>query len=255
MALTVPEIKKLYEAGQIDAALKAIQEALGAEPPDEEKRQLYARRAWCHYRQKKYDEALEAISQAGDDTSALRCRAYIRAYSAAHRDDAELEEIVSQLGHDVDAANALTIRARDRDCGISHAYVWKIAEVFIENANAASHDVQVANLLHNVGRFFLDKARNRRDLKMAVGTFTAALAHYGEVSNWHHRAAACFWMSQALERLTARPEALRYATLSAQLWLNQLELDPKNPAFQEKATVAAAAVTDLLAKCREAVIK
>lgn len=255
MLLSADDIRTtLYETGKIDEALAAIEVALITEPPDDERNQLIGRRAWCRYRQEKYDEALDDIEQAGDEPSALRCRVYIRAYSPNHRNDGEMEEIVTQLGRDIDAFNALVIRARDPDCNVSHAYVWSLAEIFLEEADTTARDVKVANLLHNVGHFYIDKARNRRDFMIAIGTLTAALAHYGEVSHWHHRAAACFWMSRALDQIAAPGAALQFAMASAQLWLNQLELDPGSARNKQRAEDAAARVAMLLDKCQLAII-
>lgn len=217
----------LYEQGRINDALNLALEELLQEQTQEAQEALHAIVAWCYYRRKEFDQALAEIAIAGDNLRARECHVYVLAYSKAHTDDAKLSELVSTMSGNINAANALLIRARTRDSTVSHDQVWKMAEGFTQIGDVANHDVPLANLLHNCARFFHDRARDQRDLKFALGLIEVALAHYGDISNWHHRAAANFWMSHILEKLTAIPQAFVVAATSLRLWESQCAVEKK----------------------------
>ena len=243
------DIWKLYQDGKIEAALAAVILSLDSEVLDEATQQeLHGIKAWCHYRRKEYDQALTEISQAGTNARATRCHVYVLAYAAGHTDDGKLFSLVSQLGRDVDACNALVIRARAKESSLTHEQVWALAEYFVQTANVSEQNVSVANLLHNTARFYLDKARNRADLKFALGILEAALAHYGQVSNWHHRAAAYFWQSILFEGLTAIPQAFEAAAASLRCWKCQCELEKNTGPFKDKLATAVKRVQELAQK-------
>lgn len=242
---------ELYTQGRYDDALQSALGELAQEQDWDARKALYAVIAWCHYRRREYDKALEAISNAPDDQRARECHIYVLAYSKAHTDDKKLSELMVGMESNVNAGNALIIRARAPESTVGHEQVWKMAEGFAQRADAANHDVSLANLLHNAARFFHDKARDRRDLKFALGLIEIALAHYGDVANWHHRAAACFWMSHILEKLTAIPEAFAAATASLRLWQNQCVLEKKTAPFLSNLQSGCARVNELATKLVE----
>jgi len=218
---------ELYEQGKIDESLQLAQKELVQEQSQEAKNALHAVVAWCYYRRKQFDEAVTEIALAGDNQRARECHVYVLAYSKAHTNDTLLSQLVAEMEGNINAANALLIRARVPTSTVTHEQVWHMAEGFAQTGNAANHNVSLANLLHNCARFFHDKARDRRDLKFALGLIEVALAHYGDISNWHHRAAANFWMSHILEKLTAIPQAFVAAATSLRLWENQCEVEQK----------------------------
>lgn len=156
--------------------------------------------------------------------------------------------LVEELGDNINACNALVIRARAPESVVDHDHIWAMAEKWAEAGDVANHDVALANLLHNCSRFFLDKGRNKRDLMFALGLIQVALAHYGDVVNWHHRAAAMFWMSHILERLTAIPDAFRAAALSFQFWQYQLQLEKNTAPFKDKLANAQLRFAELAGK-------
>lgn len=248
--MTHDEIWKLYTDGKIEAAKDAATREL-TDQLDQQQEEFHAILAWCAYRRGQFALALARIGLAGENQRAKECNVYVLAYAKEQANDARLMKLVAELGDNINASNALVIRARMPDSIVGHEYVWAMAEKWAEAGDVANHDVSLANLLHNCSRFFLDKARSRRDLKFALGLIKVALAHYGDVANWHHRAAAMFWASHILERLTAIPDAFRAATASLHLWSCQLQLEKDTAPFKDKLENAQRRVVELAAKMVE----
>lgn len=243
--MTPENIWELYAQGKIEEALSLATMELAGTSDVEGKQALHAILAWCHYRRKGYGNALAEIAYAPDNQRARECHVYVLAYAKGYTNDKKLSELVASMPGNINAGNAMVIRARAPESTVDHESVWNMAEGFAQTANVAKHDVAMANLLHNCARFFLDKARNRRDLKFALGLIQVALAHYGEVSNWHHRAAACFWMSHIFEKLTAIPEAFAAAAASLRLWENQCTVEKKTAPFLDNLESGCTRVTEL----------
>ena len=251
--LTMAEEKawELYLQGKIEAAKQLASTELFQTQDLEIKKDMQAILAWCAYRRKEYDTALAEIAGAGDNQRARECHVYILAYAKDYADDKKLSELVANMANNINAANALVIRARALESTVSHEQVWNMAESFAEKADVANHDVSLANLLHNSARFFLDKARTRRDLKFALGLIEVALAHYGDTSNWHHRAAIHLYKSIALEKLTAIPAAFEAAATSLRFWQIQCELEKDTKPFNEKLAASSSRVIELAPKLVE----
>lgn len=245
--MTNDQIWQLYLDGETSKAEDAIAVELSRCDEEAQKQGLYAILAWCAYRNEKYAEAVQHITTAGNNQRAKECHAYIVVYAPGYINDQKLVELVKELGDDnVYAINALVVRARAEDSVVAdHGRVWLLAEKFARQANVALHDVALANLLNNCGRFFQEKARDVCDLFFALGLMKAALPHYGETTNWHHRAGICFWMSHLHERLGAIPDAFALSVASFGLWIQQCIKEKKNAAFLKKMATAQARVAKL----------
>lgn len=249
--MTTERIWELYLQGKIEVAEMEARKEFSQVTDLVTKQALHAILAWCAYRRKEYKEALMEITAAGDNQRAHECHVYVLAYAPGFADDKKLFELTELLVGNINVSNALVIRARMPESTVEHEQVWRMAQGFAEDADVSKHNVSLANLMHNCSRFFLDKARDRRDLEFSLGLIEVAIAHYGEVSNWHHRAAANFWKSHTLERLTAIPSAFAAAALSLQLWECQCALEKKTAPFLDKLESVRARVVDLAAKLVE----
>ncbi|MBI1888619.1 MAG: hypothetical protein HYS15_01665, partial [Candidatus Spechtbacteria bacterium] len=107
----------------------------------------------------------------------------------------------------------------------------------------------------NAGRFFLVKAadqeqcgyaRSKRTCASAVAALAIALSLYGTGNiNLHHRAAANYWISMAMEKVFGPAAALSAVEQSLELWDRQLALDPENPHYQKGRQGAADRLRDL----------
>lgn len=249
--MTTEQIWELYSQGKIEAAGVAATNELSQTADLATKQSLHAILAWCAYRRQRYEEALEWIAKAGENQRAIDCHVYVLAYAKGYANDKMLFELVEKLAGNINASNALVIRARMPESTVEHEQVWKMAQSFAEGADVSKRDVPLANLLHNCSRFFLDKARDRRDLKFSLGLIEVALAHYGEVSNWHHRAAANFWKSHILEKLSAIPDAFVAAATSLRMWECQCALEKKTAPFLDKLESVRGRVVELAGKLVE----
>ena len=240
---TVAEIQELYDKGKIQEAMNAVWAEVYEERPsnDPERGALMIIRAWCHWRRQEWSDALEWLEMAekagGAELKAKRLRAYFAAYR--DKDDKVLLSIVAELPDDIDAQNALVIRARDGDSALTHAEIGRIVLSFSGDGVAA------ANLNHNGARFFLAKARGNADLFSAIGMLERAIQLYGTEGQWHHRAAAHHYKSQAHERLGEKAEALAMEQESARLWDKAIELDPQNKGFRDNRESAVKRIAEL----------
>jgi len=143
-------------------------------------------------------------------------------------DDDKVRGIAAKLGDRVNVQNALVIRARAPDSTFAHSDVLASVLRFHDN------EVEVANLYHNGGHFFLAKEREESDLLIGLGMLDAALARYGIEYNWHHRGAVHYWRSQIIERILDKSAALEPARESLYYWTQQCILDPETKRHREQ---------------------
>ncbi len=171
--------------------------------------------------------------------------AYLYAYAPGYVNDEGLRQIAEELGSsNVNVANAFVIRARAEDCSLlTGDEVANLAANF-----AAETSVHGANLMHNAGRFCLAKPQAQDSLKRAVQYLDDAIGRYGPDANFHHRAAANFWKSQAWEKMGSLAEATKAMQESVRLWDEQCKLDPTNKAFSQSSENAKKRLTEMLAK-------
>jgi len=217
---TAEELRKtLYDRGEFDKCLNAASEELKARLfTGPEKYELFALAGWCYYRKGEYETARNYFKNASQISFAKEGLAHLAVY--IDKDDKTFRKLARELGDRVNIQNALTIRARDPDSTITHQEVMKGVLRFQENV------VEVANLYHNAGRFFFQKARDKKDLLTALGLLDASLVCYGVDRNWHHRGAANFWRSKVIEVLFGKRRALEAARDSLYCWTQQMILDP-----------------------------
>ena len=179
----------LYDQGKITEAFAVATMELAAATETEsieDQRECHATLAWCCYRLKKYDDALVHVT-AGDCRRARECHCHVLAYSKGHRNDTLLLDLVTGVDT-VAASNSLMVRAKDKDCNVTHKQAWGLAAGFAKTADPSKRDAVMGHLLHNGGRFFFTKFRDEKDLYFALSLLQASLEHYGTVANWHHRA-------------------------------------------------------------------
>ncbi|MDP1538867.1 MAG: hypothetical protein Q8M00_02445 [bacterium] len=239
---TASELRKeLYDRGEFGKCLEEVTRELHERPADDlERGELLALGAWCYYRRNEFAEAKKWAEQAGQVRFARECLAYIAAYAKGFKDDTALYNLARELGDSVNVQNALTIRARESDSVLTHEDVMNGTLCYRENT------VEVANLFHNAARFFLSKLRSDEDLLLVLGFLDAALTRYGIDRNWHHRGAANFWRSKALEALLDKRAALEAARDSLFCWTQQMILDPGNERNMQQWENAVQRVRDLL---------
>lgn len=232
--MMLQELRSWYDQGKTEEVLEKIA-AMSPKPSGPEYADLVTLKGWCHYRRKEYVKAHDAALAAGSHRWARELLAYVYAYAPGYVNDEELRRIAAEIGHDaVNIANAFVIRARAPDCvDLTHEEVAQYTDRF-----QGGTDVSTANLFHNAGRFFLDKARQESDLGQAITYLDRALALYGQEANWHHRAAAQYWKSVAVERQDGKDAAVPVAVESLRLWEKQVSLDPTNASFKEKCSAA-----------------
>lgn len=208
-----------YDRGEFERCLEEVQRELTSRADDDSERgELLALEGWCYYRKGEYETARQKFQKAGPVSFAREGLAYLAVYR--DKDDNTFRQLAQELGDRVNIQNALTIRARDPDSTFTHKEVMRGVLRFKENV------VEVANLYHNAGRFFFQKARNKKDLLTALGLLGASLVRYGVDRNWHHRGAANFWRSKVLEALLDKRGALEAARDSLYCWTQQMILDP-----------------------------
>jgi tetratricopeptide (TPR) repeat protein len=231
--LTVQDIRELYDKGQCEEALRAITTALSTQPSEETRRALVALTAWCHYRLRRYDEAMRAAQSAPDEEWAKECLAQTYAYGPGHENDPELFRLAVEFPENVGIQNAFVIRARHAKSTITHEEVLQV----VGRVQGASE--KMGHVRHNAARFFLDKARTVADYALALQFINGALEWYGESTAHHHRAAAWFWKSQILSKLGKTDDAVKAAEESLRHWDAQIALAPENADFRAKRESAA----------------
>jgi len=236
--VTAEELRKeFYDRGEFDRCLAEVEVALVGALPNEHD-ELSALGGWCYYRKGEYETAQRWFEDAGQVPFAREGIMYIAAYRT--KDDPLVQEIARELGDRVNVHNALVIRARDTDSIISHDEVLRSVLRF------QGQEVEVANLYHNGGRFFLAKVRDQSDLVVSLGLMGAALARYGMDRNWHHRGAANFWCSRILEQLLDKRAALEAARESLYCWTQQCILDPGTERHRQQLANAHKRILELL---------
>lgn len=227
----------LYDGSKFLEALEAVERELQGGAEGRERSELLALGAWCFYRLKKYAQAFDFATEAGNVVWARECLMYLSAYAPGYKNDADLLMFCYELGDTVNACNALVIRARDPDSTLAES------EVLERVHRHQGTDVAVANLWHNGARLFLARGESSGTsdfFQQALSLIDGALQRYGDGdNNVHHRAAANHWKSQILDKLDRRGDAIEAAKESERLWCRQRELDPQNPAHVEKQAGAA----------------
>ncbi|MDA1337209.1 MAG: hypothetical protein O3C23_00360 [bacterium] len=239
MATAVQLRNDYYDNGEFDRCLEAVgQELAVCAQGDPEIGELHALGGWCHYRKGEYETAREWFVAAGPVTFAREGLLYLAAYR--DKDDMLIQELANELGDLVNVQNALVIRARDADSTIPHSEVVLAVSRFTESM------VEVANLCHNAGRFFLAKPQDSSDLVLALGFLDMAKVRYGIDRNWHHRGALHFWRSCVFEQLLDKQGALEAARDSYFCWAEQCILDPETPRHREQLENAYQRILKLL---------
>ncbi len=225
---TVDEILRstYYDRGEFDNCLNEVQRELNDLPDHPDKGELLALAGWCHYRKKEYEVARSRFHEAGHVRFAREGLAYLAAY--VDKDDVVLQSLAQELGNSVNTQNALIIRARDPGSTIT------LKQVMQEVLRWDEDTVETANLYHNAGRVFFQKAVDGVDFVTALGLYEVARARYGVDRNWHHRGALNYWRSIVLERLLDKRAALEAARDSLYCWTQQVILDPKTESHKKQ---------------------
>lgn len=236
------ELRAMYDRGQTDDVLKAIS-AMDASTATDEAKNLTVLKGWCHYRRKEYDSARDCAVAAGNFPWARELMAYLCAYAPKYINDETLLRIAEELGHsNVNIANAFVIRARAENWSLlSGAQVIDLVYHFRNDMS-----VHAANLHHNAGRFFLAKPGYEGGLRIAVKYLDEAIKRYRMEANFHHRAAANFWKSKALEGYAPKDCVVEAMQESVRLWDEQCKLDPTNSSFAQKRDEAKKRLSELL---------
>lgn len=235
------ELRKMYDQGQTEAVLAEIEKNPAAA---EETDDVTTLKGWCHYRRKEFDQAHTCATAADSHQWARELMAYLCAYVPKYKNDDLLKQIADELGSsNINVANALIIRARAEDCSLlDEMQVFNLTGQF-----AADKTVHGANLFHNAGRWYLIKNCNRE----ARNSLAAAIIRYERIdinANFHHRAAAKFWLSQAAEKMHNMSETITAMQESVNLWDQQVRLDPTNKGFQQSSENAKKRLGELLAR-------
>ncbi|MFA6252553.1 MAG: hypothetical protein WCX74_04090 [Candidatus Paceibacterota bacterium] len=195
-------------------------------------------RAWCLYRRKEYEEAKKQALQAGG-IEAYELLAQIAAY--VDKDDVTLTKLHQKYPDNASVCNGLAIRSRDPDSELS---VRLITEAVMRMMNR--RDIAAIHFINNAARTLLAKGNGSTDVIMAIGLWQTALLKYG-FENFHHRAAVCFWVSNAYEKLGEMALAMKFAMESLVLWDEQLNREPDNSGFVKSRSGASDRVESLRA--------
>ena len=240
---TFNDLRIAYDRGQTEDVLSTLNATVIDLATDEGK-SLSTLKGWCHYRRKEYDKAHDSAIAAGNFPWARELMAYLYAYAPGYVNDEGLKQIAEELGSsNVSVANAFVIRARAEDCSLLTAEdVTALTDNF-----KAEKSIHVANLMHNAGRYFLAKRERAYHLR-AAQYLEFALDRYGTDANFHHRAAANFWKSQAWEKIGDMEKTIEAMEESVRLWDEQRKLDPTNKAFAQSGDNAKKRLEELKAK-------
>lgn len=115
----------------------------------------------AYYRLANYEKCKEIISMQNRKDS-VELRAIMAAY--VDKDEKQLLAVYAEAPHNLGVVNALVISARNKGSKINKLTVYKAIE-------SAKDDSRVsANILHNAGRYFLEK----EDYHIALGFFSTS---------------------------------------------------------------------------------
>jgi len=248
-------VQSLLDNGETSKVLWVVREtadsrswAVDALPS--EKAELYALLGMAYYSRKNFASAKTYLKRALLFDPANERAIYGMAYLAAYvnKDPGKTREWMDKLPESAARDNVHMIMMRSPECietnGLEQTYS-EVIDLFDRYLTPNPVDpLNVANLMHNAGRFFLVKGADqeqrgdmpevRKTCASAVAALALALSLYGTGDmNLHHRAAANYWMSVAIEKLLGPAAAIASAEQSVELWSRQLALDPKNPHFKE----------------------
>lgn len=222
--------KRFYNESNYPEALEKIEAELNSSKHSKEEREdLYALKAWCHYKQRAFDDAYRAIQHAGRNQKGLECLLHLCIYDTPYKDKESAETLAAELGNTVNVSNAILVASRSPESDIT-------AEEVLQHIEAHAMDEgKVANLYNNGARYFLAKGTTQEELLLALGLMEAAISLYGRGDkNVDHRAGAHYWKSIILEKLLDKKAARVAAEVSDELWQRQEALDPDNEGHRER---------------------
>lgn len=236
------ELRAMYDRGETQNVLDTLDAMnLDAHATNEESQNLATLRGWCHYRRKEFQQAYNCAVALGTFPWARELMAYLCAYVPHYVNDQALLLISQELGSsNINVANAFIIRARASDCSLLKQE--DVHRLVVQFTNEKT--VHGANLLHNAGRYSLEKGTSQD----ACEYLESAIIRYETLGgNFHHRAAANFWKSQAYEKMGNREKTIECMEASVNLWEEQCKLDPSNKSFAQKSGEAKKRLTELTA--------
>lgn len=232
-------IENLYQKGQFCEALKGIRDAWSDSEKAPERMKVV--KAWCYYRVKKYDQAMDIANKLGDNVvEAVELKATIYAY--VNKDYEKLGKIYDRFPGNIAICNAFAIIGREKDCPFSLQYIKSVADRVKDDGTIA-----MGHLWNNIHRALLARGNKGTDLTDAILFSSKAMKRYGK-GNYHHRAALFFWRSQAFEETGNIHLAIDAAKRSLKLWTKATNLDPKNIAFKKSCEGAQKRLNELLSK-------
>jgi len=232
-------IENIYAKGQFCEVLKGIRDAwpiIETAP-----KRIRIIKAWCLYRVKKYEQAMNIANELGDSViEAVELKATIYAY--ADKNYKKLEELHHRFPGNIAICNAVAISGRDKDCPFSIQYIKSITEKIEDDGSIA-----VGHVWNNIGRALDAKGNNSNDLADAILFSHKAMERYGK-DNYHHRAALSFWISKYFEGIGNMYLAIGAAKRSLKLWIKAMSLDPENSSFKKSFEGAQKRLEELLNK-------
>ncbi len=212
----------------------------------ENKAEACAFRGMAYYRRKDFGHAhfwfMIALGSDPQNERAIYGMAYLAVY--VDKNPEKTNEWMAKLPESAAKDNASMIMMRAAEYIEANGLLKtedNVGDLVEKWLNPNPEDsLNVANLLHNAARFYIVdsekylEAGSQQICMVAVGLLQSAIGLYGTGNmNLHHRAAANYWISVAMEKLFGPAAATSAAAQSIELWYRQLELDPKNPQYSK----------------------
>ncbi|MFY9457935.1 MAG: hypothetical protein WAP23_03355 [Candidatus Spechtbacterales bacterium] len=271
----IANTQQLLNEGKTKEVLDETQFLMGddiAHLSHKNKAEACALRGMAYYRRKDFGHAGFWFTVALDSDPANERAIYGMAYIAAavDKDPEKLQEWMAKLPESAARDNARMIMMRDpkyletKGMGETFLEADKILKKWVhKNPEDPSN---AANIANNLGRLYIvvgDKLTSEQEedgdyelisesYMLALSSLSAAIGLYGTGSmNLHHRAAANYWMSVAMEKLFGPAAAIPFACGSLRLWYEQIQLDLDNPHYQKSYAGSREWVTELLYKMGE----
>ncbi len=265
----VDRVDALLGEGRIEDVIKQVNQLLldifTGNSSQDYFAELLAIRGMAFYRRKNFEDARTdfrfSLSTDPANERAIYGMAYLAAY--VDKDVAKTHEWMEKLPDSAARDNAWMIIMRSNEYISSNGPLStdiEVADVLAKYlAPNPADPLNTANLMHNAGRFFLaeseyhekdgDIEEARIDRVSAVAALSLSLALYGTGEiNLHHRAAANYWMSVAMEKVLGPAAAIPSACESLKLWHKQLLLDQGNPHYQKSYNGSRERLIDLCEK-------
>lgn len=204
----------------------------------------------AYYRRKDFGYALMHFYQSllldPANERAIYGMAYIAAY--VEKDPEKTREWMEKLPESAARDNAHMIILRSKEYidtnGLDNTAMGVVTLLQKYILTPCEDSLNVANVFHNGGRFFLvesdaeekaqdgDTAMAKKHCASAIASLALSLGLYGTGDmNLHHRAAANYWTSVAMEKLFGPAAAVPSAEEAVKLWHRQVERDIKNTHF------------------------